>query len=89
MVPRSLISPLAIGLLVVGVLLAVVGVVYLTTAASHLPSFFPGHLAPHRLRNGQFIRTHASKKKGIFALFVAVLVFGGAWFLKYRYQPVD
>jgi hypothetical protein len=89
MVPRSFVSPLAIALLVIGVLLAVLGIMYLTVAASHLPSFVPGHLTPHRLRNGNFIPTHTAKKKGIFALFVAVIVFVGAWFLKYRYQPVD
>ena len=32
-------------LIVVGILLMVAGVIYLTTTAGHLPSFFPGHSA--------------------------------------------
>lgn len=38
-------SIIAIVLLVVGVLALVAGIVYLTTPAHSLPSFFPGHLA--------------------------------------------
>src|SRR5437763_1293166 len=70
MVPRSLISPLAIALIVGGVLLAAIGAVYLVVAAAHLPGFLPGHVAvpTHALRNGRLIHTHADTKKGIFVL---------------------
>lgn len=41
---------------IVGILLVIVGIIYLTTAAGSLPSFIPGHLAGstghHPLRAG-------------------------------------
>jgi hypothetical protein len=91
MVPRSLISPLSIVLVVVGLLLAVVGVIYLVVNAGHLPGFLPGHLSvpTHALRNGRVIRTHADTKKGLAVLVAAAITFIAAWYLKFRYDPVD
>ena len=42
---RIKIRPLTVLLLVGFIVLAVIGVVYLTDTAAHLPSFFPGHTA--------------------------------------------
>ncbi len=91
MVPRSLVSPLAIFLVAVGLGVAALGVVYLVVTAAHLPGFLPGHLVvPTRaLKNGRFIHTHTESKRGVVALSAAGVVFAGAWFLKFRYEPMD
>jgi hypothetical protein len=53
-----------------GVLFAVVGVIYLTHTAGHLPAFFPGHTAGS---------PHKHLKHGLAALGVAVVSWIGAW----------
>jgi hypothetical protein len=58
----------SLGLL--GVLLIIVGVVYFTSTAGDLPSFFPGHQAGS---------THHHSKHGLAALIVGVLALVGAW----------
>lgn len=57
-------------LAVLGVVLAVVGVIYFADTAGHLPSFFPGHQAGS---------AHHHTKHGIAALAVALVAFAGAW----------
>jgi hypothetical protein len=68
---RSLIVP-AIAL---GVLLLVVGGIYLTSTAHGLPSFFPGHVSASS--SGA---SHHHTKHGIAALVVAAACFIFAWF---------
>ncbi len=62
------ISPLSWLFIVVGILLIVVAVIYMTTKATDLPSFFPGHVGPV---------PHAGKytKRGIAAIVAAVVSF--------------
>lgn len=64
---RALVAPAVI----VGLLLLVVAVIYWSTAAASLPSFFPGHEAG----SGQHHVKH-----GIAAFVVALAAFALAWF---------
>lgn len=91
MVPRRLVSPLAILLVAVGLGVTAVGVIYLVVTAAHLPGFLPGRLVvpTHAVKNGRFIHTHTESKRGVVALCAAGLVFSAAWFLKFRYEPMD
>jgi O-antigen/teichoic acid export membrane protein len=54
----------------VGVLFAIVGVIYLTQTAGHLPAFLPGHTAGS---------AHKHLKHGLATFGVAVLSWVGAW----------
>ena len=65
------IRPLTAVLIVVAVALVAVAVVYFTTTATKLPSFFPGHQAGS---------THHHTKHGIAVLGLAALALIGAWF---------
>jgi amino acid permease len=57
-------------LIALGIVLAIVGVIYLIDTASHLPSFFPGHQAGS---------THHHTKHAILAFALAFLAFVSAW----------
>ena len=64
-------SPLVTVLLIaLGVVLAVVGVIYLDQTADHLPSFFPGHQAGS---------AHHHTKHAVLAFGLALLAWIGAW----------
>ena len=64
-------SPLVTVLLIaLGVVVAVVGVVYLVQTADQLPSFFPGHQAGS---------AHHHVKHAVLAFGLALLAFIGAW----------
>ena len=71
--PSSRNAPVAVtaGLIVLGVLFAAVGAVYMAKTAAQLPAFFPGHQAgsPHH---------HAKHALAAFAL--AIVSWAGAWF---------
>jgi hypothetical protein len=64
---RALILPAV----VLGIVLLVVGVIYLAEPAKSLPSFFPGHTAGS---------THHHVKHAIAAFVVALGAFALAWF---------
>ncbi len=64
---RALILPAV----VLGIVLVVVGVIYLAEPAKSLPSFFPGHAAGS---------THHHVKHAIAAFVVALGAFALAWF---------
>jgi amino acid permease len=57
---------------IIGILLVIVAIIYLTTAAGSLPSFIPGHInastGHHPLRAGV-------------SLVVGVILLGSAWWL--------
>ena len=72
------ITPLTVLLFVGAIVLAVVGVLYLTDTAAHLPSFFPGHTAGST--------TH-HYKHGLAALTLAILAIGAAWFTTAPERP--
>jgi H+/Cl- antiporter ClcA len=64
-------SPVVTAILVaLGIVLAIVGVIYLVDTATHLPSFFPGHQAGS---------THHHTKHALLAFVLALLAFIGAW----------
>ena len=65
-------APVAVtvGLIIVGVVFAVIGIVYFVDSAAHLPSFFPGHQAGD---------TKHHVKHGLLAIVLAVLCWVGAW----------
>jgi hypothetical protein len=71
--PSSRNAPVAVtaGLIVLGVLFAVVGVVYLAKTAAQLPSFLPGHQAGY---------AHHHTKHAFVAFALAILSWAGAWF---------
>ena len=71
--PSSRNAPVAVtaGLIVLGLLFAVVGVVYLAKTAAQLPSFFPGHQAGS---------AHHHAKHALVAFALAVVSWAGAWF---------
>jgi hypothetical protein len=86
---RSMIKPLAIALAVVGTLLLVLAIIYITMKASHLPSFIPGHLPERVTKKGHTIETHTLAKRGIVLILAAVAVFAATWWLAFRYEPAD
>ena len=57
-------------LIALGLVLAIVGVIYLIDTAGHLPSFFPGHQAGS---------VHHHTKHALLAFGLALLAFIGAW----------
>jgi hypothetical protein len=65
-------APVAVtvALIVLGVLFAVVGAIYLARTAAQLPSFFPGHQAGG---------AHTHTKHALAAFAVAVICWIGAW----------
>jgi hypothetical protein len=64
------IKPLTIVLALLGVVLIVVGIVYVSRSAGELPSFFPGHEAGS---------THKHIKHGLAAFALGIVAFVGAW----------
>ena len=62
---------IVIGAAIVGVVLIIVGIVYLAEPAKSLPSFFPGH---------QKGSGHHHVKHGIAALLLGLAAFALAWF---------
>jgi hypothetical protein len=58
-------------LIILGVIFAVIGAIYLIQTAAQLPSFFPGHQAGS---------AHHHTKHGLLAFGLAVLSWIGAWF---------
>jgi hypothetical protein len=60
-----------VGLIVLGVLFAAAGVVYLAKTAGQLPAFFPGHQAGS---------AHHHTKHAIAMFALAAVSWAGAWF---------
>jgi H+/Cl- antiporter ClcA len=69
--PKITIRPLTVLLVAATIALVVVGVIYISDTAAHLPGFFPGHA------------THSTKhhyKHRLAALTLAVFALVAAWF---------
>ena len=62
----------ALVLAIVGILLIILGLIYVVTAAGSLPSFIPGHIAGST--------GHHPLRVGV-ALVVGLVLLGGAWWL--------
>jgi hypothetical protein len=73
-------------MLVVAVGLIGLGVVYLVTPAAHLPTWMPGHIAAHTLRNGHVVHPSAHVGRGITLVVVGVIIAVIAWWYAYRYN---
>jgi hypothetical protein len=71
------ISALSWLLIVIGVVFLVIGIVYLTTKAPDLPSFFPGAVEHSK-------HPKAYTKRGIAALLVSAASFVGVWYNDFR-----
>ncbi len=71
-------TPLTLLFAALGLIAVVVGVIYLTTKATDLPSFFPGHLA-HAAHPGKYTKRAA-------ASFAAAVVFFIVSLLAFRYD---
>jgi hypothetical protein len=84
-----MVKPLAITLTVIGGLLLLLAVLYMSMKASSLPSFFPGHLPVRVTKRGHTIQTHTHVKLGAVLLIAAVGVLGATWWLAFRYEPAD
>jgi hypothetical protein len=74
------IRPLTVVLIGLGVACVIAAIVYFTTSAANLPSFFPGHQA-------RVTRHHT--KHGLALLGVAVVLWIAAWFTTSPGQPAD
>ncbi len=82
------IKPVAIVLVVVALVLFVIGIIYLTVTANHLPSFIPGkpsasvlklHLCTATRKKDCYTPRHFTKR-GIAAIGLGVVVLVGAWY---------
>jgi hypothetical protein len=71
---KSGVKPLAIVLVVIGVLLLAVGIIYLTVSAPNLPGFIPGK------PSYKVVHARHYTKRGIAALILAGIAFIGAWY---------
>ena len=68
---RSTRFALTAGLIVLGILFAIVGVIYEIQTAGHLPAFLPGHQAGSASHH---------VKHGLAAFALALIAWIGAWF---------
>ena len=89
MLTRTMVKPITIVLAVIGGILLLLAVVYISMRASSLPSFFPGHLPVRVTKKGHTIQTHAHIKLGVVLLLAAAGVLGATWWLAFRYEPAD
>jgi amino acid permease len=64
----------ALILAIIGILLIILALIYVVTAAGSLPSFIPGHI------NGS--SGHHPLRAGV-ALIVGLVLLGGAWWLSF------
>jgi len=87
MLPRHLVRPVAITLAAIAAVLAVVAIVYLTTKASQLPGFMPGHIAKRVGKKGHVLPTHTHAKLGVVLFLAAIGAAVGAWWVAFRYRP--
>ena len=87
MLAKKWIVPLFFALSAIGLILLVVGIVYIAVHASSLPSWFPGHVATRYSKKGKALPTHAHTKRGYVAIILAAASFIGAWWVLFRYKP--
>ena len=88
-VQRRTVKTLAIVLLVIGVIAVLFALVYAGVRASSLPSWMPGYRHSVRTKHGHIV-TYGQLKRYAFVLgLVGAGSLGLAWWLAYRYEPVD
>jgi len=85
---RRWINPLCIALCVVAALFLLLGLVYFFVPATHLPSFLPG--AHHGVKRYKVHHAaHPGRKRALLVMLPAALPLAAAWWLKFRYDPLD
>ena len=89
MITKKWVVPLFIVFCVVGVVLLVLGIVYLTMHAADLPSWLPGHVTARITKKGKTLPTSAHTKRGLIAIVLATVSFIGAWWVLFRYKPAE
>ena len=78
--PTIRIRPLTVVLVLCALVLVAVGIVYFTTPAHNLPSFFPGHVA-HSTRHHY--------KHGFAAITLAIIALVAAWLTTAPNRPTQ
>jgi hypothetical protein len=86
---KKWIVPLFFLLAAIGLVLLVVGIMYVAVHASDLPSWFPGHVATRYNKKGKALPTNARTKRGYLAIVLAAVSFIGAWWVLFRYKPTS
>jgi hypothetical protein len=87
---RSWINPLCIALCVIAAGFFLLGIVYFFLPASHLPSFVPGHLhATVVTRYKVHHASHPAHKSALIIMAPAALPLAAAWWLRFRFYPLD
>jgi amino acid transporter len=90
------IKPVAIILVVVAIVLAIIGIIYLTQTANHLPGFIPGKPGAKELKlpicnagkkNRPCYTPRHFTKRGIAALGLAVVALVAAWYTSGLRRP--
>jgi hypothetical protein len=76
---KSAIKPLAVILVVIGVVLLAYGIIYLTVTTPHLPFFVPGKPTEKVIHLPHFRARHYTKR-AIAAFILAGIAFIGAWY---------
>ena len=75
------ISPISWALIVIGLVFVVVGVIYITTGPTSLPSFIPGAVS-HARKGATY--SQKNTKRGIAAFVVAIGAFAGVFYKDFR-----
>ncbi|HEV7525365.1 MAG TPA: hypothetical protein VGP92_10385 [Acidimicrobiia bacterium] len=88
MLLRSWINPLCIALCVIAAVFVVIGLVYFFVPPTHLPSFLPGHIHGAKRYKVHHV-SHPGRKRALLAMIPAALPLAGAWWLRFRYSPLD
>ncbi len=86
--PRSWIVPLCVLLCVIAGVFVVFGLVYFFVPTTHLPGWFPGHVAAVK-RYKVHHATHPSRRRAVIVMVPAVIPLAAAWWLRFRYTPPD
>ena len=88
MLLRSWVNPLCIALCAVAAVFILLGIVYFFVPATHLPSFLPGHL--HTVKRYKVHQvSHPARKRALLVMLPAALPLAAAWWLRFRYDPLD
>jgi len=85
---RRWINPLCIALCAVAAVFIVLGIVYFFVPASHLPSFLGTHA--HGMKRYKVHHpSHPSRKRALLVMLPAAIPLAAAWWLRFRYDPLD
>jgi hypothetical protein len=87
--PRRLVAPFAVALVILGAALIAIAIVYFVVPAGHLPGWWPGHDAVrYATKEGRAVPGRYTSR-GTFGLLVALGAISAAWWITFRYEPTD